>query len=110
MLHLVSEQLFPIITLCVLARSRLFQRHTSSHPVTHSNKPYVTNQFCDGIVTLSHRHLKISRLLYGTYCLPVCFIITVNGHCNKKRKEKKKLSLRRPALVPGTQQTLSNLF
>jgi hypothetical protein len=28
----------------------------------------------------------------------------------KKRKEKKKLTLGRPALVAGTQQTLSNLF
>ncbi len=44
-----------------------------------------------------------------TACL-VCFISTVNGHCNKKRKEKKKLTLGRPALVAGTQQTLSNLF
>jgi hypothetical protein len=44
-----------------------------------------------------------------TTCL-VCFISTVNGHCNKKRKEKKKLTLGRPALVAGTQQTLSNLF
>ncbi len=42
-------------------------------------------------------------------CL-VCFISTVNGHCNKKRKEKKKLTLGRLALVAGTQQTLSNLF
>ncbi len=38
-----------------------------------------------------------------------CFISTVNGHCNKK-KEKKKLTLGRPALVAGTQQTLSNQF
>ncbi len=44
-----------------------------------------------------------------TACLD-CFISTVNGHCNKKRKEKKKLTLGRPALVAGTQQTLSNLF
>ncbi len=46
-----------------------------------------------------------------TACL-VCFISTVNGHCykKKKRKEKKKLSLGRPVLVEGTQQTLSNLF
>ncbi len=44
-----------------------------------------------------------------TACL-VCFISIVNGHCNKKRKEKKKLTLKRPALVVGTQQTLSNLF
>jgi hypothetical protein len=28
----------------------------------------------------------------------------------KKRKEEKKLNLGRPALVAGTQQTLSNLF
>jgi hypothetical protein len=28
----------------------------------------------------------------------------------KKRKEKKKLALGRPALVAGTQQTLSNIF
>jgi hypothetical protein len=28
----------------------------------------------------------------------------------KKRKEEKKLTLGRPALVAGTQQTLSNLF
>jgi hypothetical protein len=28
----------------------------------------------------------------------------------KKRKEKKKLTLGRPALVAGTQQNLSNLF
>jgi len=43
----------------------------------------------------------------------VCFISTVNGHCNKKekkRKEKKKLTLGRLAVVVGTQQTLSNLF
>ena len=44
-----------------------------------------------------------------TACL-VCFIRTVNGHCNKKRKEKKKLTLGRLALVAGTQQILSNLF
>ncbi len=44
-----------------------------------------------------------------TACL-VCFISTVNGRCNKKRKEKKKLALGRPVLVAGTQQTLSNLF
>jgi hypothetical protein len=42
-------------------------------------------------------------------CL-VSFISTVNGLSNKKRKEKKKLTLGRPALVAGTQQTLSNLF
>jgi len=34
-------------------------------------------------------------------CL-VCFIITVNGRSNKKRKEKKKLIRGRPALVAGT--------
>jgi hypothetical protein len=45
----------------------------------------------------------------GTTCL-VCFIRTVNGHCNKKRKEKKKLTLGGPALVAGIQQTLSNLL
>jgi hypothetical protein len=44
-----------------------------------------------------------------TACL-VCFISTVNDYCNKKRKEKKKLTLGRLALVAGTQQTLSNLF
>jgi hypothetical protein len=32
----------------------------------------------------------------------VCFIITVNGSSNKKRKEKKKLTLGRLALVAGT--------
>jgi len=41
-----------------------------------------------------------------TACL-VCFISTVNGHCNEK---KKKLTLGRLALVAGTQQILSNLF
>jgi hypothetical protein len=48
----------------------------------------------------------------STACL-VCFISTVNSHCNKKekkRKEKKKLTLGRLALVAGTQQTWSNLF
>jgi hypothetical protein len=44
-----------------------------------------------------------------TACL-VCFISTVNIHCNRKRKEQKKLTLGSPALVAGTQQTLSNLF
>jgi hypothetical protein len=44
-----------------------------------------------------------------TACL-VCFISAVNGHCNKKEKEKKKLTLGRLALVAGTQQILSNLF
>jgi hypothetical protein len=44
-----------------------------------------------------------------TACL-VCFISSVNGYCNKKRKEKKKLTLGKLALVAGTQQTLSNLF
>jgi hypothetical protein len=44
-----------------------------------------------------------------TACL-VCFISTVNGRSNKKRKEKKKLTLGRLALIAGTQQTLSNLF
>jgi hypothetical protein len=44
-----------------------------------------------------------------TACL-VCFISTVNGRSNKKRKEKKKLTLGMPALVAGAQQTLSNLF
>jgi hypothetical protein len=34
-------------------------------------------------------------------CL-VCFVTTVNAHSNKKRKEKKKLTLGRPALVAGT--------
>jgi hypothetical protein len=34
-------------------------------------------------------------------CL-VCFISTVNGCSNKKRKEKKKLTLGKPALVAGT--------
>jgi hypothetical protein len=48
-------------------------------------------------------------LMAHTACL-VCFISTVNGHCSKKRKEKKKLTLGRLALVAGTQQTLSNLF
>jgi hypothetical protein len=38
------------------------------------------------------------------------FIRTVNGRSNKKRKEKKKLTLGSLALVAGTQQTLSNLF
>jgi hypothetical protein len=32
------------------------------------------------------------------------------AHYNKKRKEKKKLTLGRLALVAGTQQILSNLF
>jgi len=32
----------------------------------------------------------------------VCFISTVNGRSNKKRKEKKKLTLGRLALVAGT--------
>jgi hypothetical protein len=32
----------------------------------------------------------------------VCFISTVNGRSNKKRKEKKKLTLERLALVAGT--------
>ncbi len=44
-----------------------------------------------------------------TTCL-VCFISTVNDHCNKKRKEKKKLTRGRLALVASTQQTLINLF
>ncbi len=44
-----------------------------------------------------------------TACL-VCFISTVNGHCNKKRKEKKKLTIGGLALEAGTQQILSNLF
>jgi hypothetical protein len=44
-----------------------------------------------------------------TACL-VCFISTVNDHCNRKRKEKKKLTLGRLALIAGTQQILSNLF
>jgi hypothetical protein len=40
----------------------------------------------------------------GTACL-VYFISTVNGHRNKKIKEKKKLTLGRLALVASTQQT-----
>jgi hypothetical protein len=44
-----------------------------------------------------------------TACL-VCFISTVNAHCNKKRKEKKKFTLGKLALAAGTHQTLSNLF
>jgi hypothetical protein len=44
-----------------------------------------------------------------TACL-ICFISTVNGRSNKKRKEKKKLTLGKLAPVAGTQQTLSNLF
>jgi hypothetical protein len=40
-----------------------------------------------------------------TACL-VCFISTVNGHCNKKRKEKKKLTLGRLAQVAGTTTNL----
>ncbi len=51
----------------------------------------------------------IDCLMACTACL-VCFISTVNGHCNKKRKEKKKITLGRLALVAATQQTLSNLF
>jgi len=43
-----------------------------------------------------------------TACL-VCFISTVMATATKKEK-KKKLTLGRPALVAGTQQTLSNLF
>ncbi len=44
---------------------------------------------CFNRVSPSHRHLRIYRLLNGTYCCLVCFISTVNDHCNnKKRKEK----------------------
>jgi hypothetical protein len=53
--------------------------------------------------------MNINCLMARTACL-VCFIGTVNGHCNKKRKEKKKLTLGRLALVADTQQILSNLF
>jgi hypothetical protein len=52
---------------------------------------------------------NIDCVTVHTACL-VFFISAVNGHCNKKRKEKKKLTLGRPALVGGTQQTLRNLF
>jgi hypothetical protein len=51
----------------------------------------------------------IDCLMAHTACL-VCFISTVNGHYDKKRKEKKKLTLGRLVLDAGTQQTLSNLF
>ncbi len=51
----------------------------------------------------------IDCLTIRTACL-VCFISTVNGRCNKKRKEKRKLTLGRPVLVAGTQETLSILF
>jgi hypothetical protein len=58
---------------------------------------------------LCHRHLRIDCLMARTVCL-VCFIGIVNGHCNKKKEDMKKLTLGRPALVAGTQQTLSSLF
>jgi hypothetical protein len=61
-------------------------------------------------VSYNHRHLRIYRLLNGMYRLPCFFISAINGHCNKKRKEKKKLTLGRPMLEMGPQQTLSNLF
>jgi len=44
---------------------------------------------------------NIDCLMARTACL-VCFISTVNGYSNKKRNEKKKLTLGRPALVAGT--------
>jgi hypothetical protein len=57
----------------------------------------------------AQRHLRIDCLMPHATCL-VCFISTVNGHCNKKRKEKKKLILEGLALVAGIQQILINLF
>jgi hypothetical protein len=51
----------------------------------------------------------MDSLMAHIACL-VCFISTVNGHNNKTRREKKKLTLGRPALIAGTQQTLNNLF
>jgi hypothetical protein len=62
------------------------------------------------LMQATHRHLKnIDCLTVCTTCL-VCFNSIVNGRGNKKRKEKKKLTLGRPALVAGTLQNLSNLF
>ncbi len=43
---------------------------------------------------------NIDCLMARTTCL-VCFISSVNGSGNKKRKEKKKLTLGRVALVAG---------
>jgi hypothetical protein len=48
----------------------------------------------------------IDCLMAHTACL-VCFISTVNGHCNKKEKKRRSSPLE---VVAGTQQTLSNLF
>ncbi len=50
------------------------------------------------VVGLPHGHLRIQTAKGHL----VCFISTVNGRSNKKRKEKKKLTLGRLALVAGT--------
>jgi hypothetical protein len=40
----------------------------------------------------------------------VCFISSVNGHCNKKKKRKEEAYPWKAGLAAGTQQNLSNLF
>ncbi len=52
-------------------------------------------------VDYSYASKNIDCLTVPTACL-VCFISTVNGCSNIKRKEKKNLTLGRPALVAGT--------
>jgi hypothetical protein len=51
-------------------------------------------------VQLRPHPIPLSRLTARIAYL-VCFISTVNGHCNKKRKEKEKLTLGRPASSIG---------
>jgi hypothetical protein len=53
------------------------------------------------IVVQPYTSKNIDCLMVHTACL-VCFISTINGRSNNKRKEKKKLTLGRPALVAGT--------
>jgi hypothetical protein len=90
-----------------LIKRMLLKRHFNFYFHWNTSKTCILMKkvvFFNSADRLNHRHLKIS-----TACL-VCYISTVNGHCNKKKKKKKKLTLGRLALVADTQQTSNNLF
>ncbi len=73
-------------------------------------KTFFTARISFHFIVWVHRHLRIYRLLNGTYCLPCLLHQYCKWQLQQKRKEKQKLTLGRPAPVAGTQQTLSNLF
>ncbi len=76
------------------------------HQMSMVHGSYFCRATTKAVGYFAHRHLKYIDCLSHL----VCFISTVNGRSNNKRKEKKKLTLGRLALVVGTWQTLSNIF